>query len=225
MRMYESPIKALAPPDRLRDVPAHWARGKKIEWLLDYAWKWRNSFARQPAYSDICPDDLYSVMAIAVTQAVDDYDVARNTKLTTYAIRRAKYAALEAYRLYSHSTRSMRESGQFVQWLSMDTALSSGSTLGTLIAETRPHPSSDTFSDVLGILELDLMRAYISRLNEREQSVVHGILSEISFKDLAKTLHVSESSVYQIMNKSISKLRGMASLDAIKERQRELKVS
>ena len=203
------------------DVPTRWSREKKIAWLLAYAWKCRNRFAPPPSYSDISSDDLYGVIAIAVTQAVDEYNPSRNTKLTTYAIRRARYAALEAYRLYSHSTRSMRDKGKFVQWLSMNTPYGTGSTLGAMLDDTCPDPDADTFSAVAHHLDVAQLHQYISRLNEREQFVVRGILADISFIEIAKTLQLSESSIYQLMSKSVNKLKGMASMDLLKERQWE----
>ena len=203
--------------ERIKDIPASWPRDKKIAWLLEYAWKWRARYAPIPSYTYISSEDLYSAIAIAVTQAVDGFDAARNTKLATYAVRLAKYAAFEAYRAYSHTTRSMREKGQNVQLLSMEMPLASGETLGSVISSTHSHPDSDTFANVAQRLEIVQLNAYIERLSERERFVVRGIISEMSFKDIAALMGVCESSAYQIMNRSVSKLRGMAGLDALRD--------
>jgi RNA polymerase sigma factor (sigma-70 family) len=197
----------------IHDIPDDWSREQKIEQLLSIAEvlasRWRH-LDRGLVTMDV--DDIFQTTAIAIIKAVDDYDPAFETKLTTWALAQAKLAVRDAVRRNAHATRTMQERGQHVRWVSFNQVTQDGTgdpvSLEDLISETVYASGTDIIETLHRDWERQQLRDYLSRLTARERLVMEAYLQERSVSSIAEEIGVCDSRVYQIIESAISKMRG-----------------
>lgn len=148
-------------------------------------------------------DDIVSIGTIGLIKAISSFKPDKNIKLATYASRCIENEILMYLR---RTTRQKRE-------VSFDEPLNTdydGNEL--LLADVMGTDADVVYSDVEGGVERDLLRSALSKLSSREQIIMamrFGLNGneEMTQKDVADSLGISQSYISRLEKKIIKKLK------------------
>jgi RNA polymerase sigma factor for flagellar operon FliA len=183
----------------------------------------------------VSPDDLWSVGALAVLEAVRRFDAAQGTKLESYVAYRVRGAMLDELRRLDRLPRRLRGRIASVERARRTLAqelgreptreeiaraagveahevdrVTSASVAPTSIDDAPPVESADTDLETLmvGRERAAALRAALSTLNARHQMVLAmRYREELPVKEIAAVLGVSVPRVCQLHNDAVQKLR------------------
>ena len=148
-------------------------------------------------------DDLVSVGTIGLIKAIDSFRADKNIKLATYASRCIENEILMYLRRLSRSKQEV----SFDEPLNTDWE---GNEL--LLSDVMGTDADTVYSDVEGGVERELLKKSLSRLSQREQRIMRMRFGldggeEMTQKDVADTLGISQSYISRLEKKIIQKLK------------------
>ena len=148
-------------------------------------------------------DDLVSVGTIGLIKAIDSFRSDKNIKLATYASRCIENEILMYLRRLSRSKQEV----SFDEPLNTDWE---GNEL--LLSDVMGTDADAVYSDVEGGVERELMKKSLERLSLREQKIMRMRFGldggdEMTQKDVADKLGISQSYISRLEKKIIAKLK------------------
>ncbi len=148
-------------------------------------------------------DDLVSVGTIGLIKAIDSFRADKNIKLATYASRCIENEILMYLRRLSRSKQEV----SFDEPLNTDWE---GNEL--LLSDVMGTDADAVYSDVEGGVERELLKKSLSRLSLREQKIMRMRFGldggdEMTQKDVADKLGISQSYISRLEKKIIAKLK------------------
>ncbi len=148
-------------------------------------------------------DDLVSVGTIGLIKAIDSFRADKNIKLATYASRCIENEIL----MYLRRLARVRQEISFDEPLNTDWE---GNEL--LLSDVMGTDADTVYSDVEGGVERELLKKSLSRLSPREQRIMRMRFGldggeEMTQKDVADKLGISQSYISRLEKKIISKLK------------------
>lgn len=148
-------------------------------------------------------DDLVSVGTIGLIKAIDSFRPDKNIKLATYASRCIENEIL----MYLRRLTRIRQEISFDEPLNTDWE---GNEL--LLSDVMGTDADAVYSDIEGGVERELLKNSLSRLSAREQKIMRmrfGLdgREEMTQKDVADALGISQSYISRLEKKIIAKLR------------------
>ena len=148
-------------------------------------------------------DDLVSVGTIGLIKAIDSFRADKNIKLATYASRCIENEILMYLRRLSRSKQEV----SFDEPLNTDWE---GNEL--LLSDVMGTDADSVYSDVEGGVERELLKKSLSRLSMREQKIMRMRFGldggeEMTQKDVADKLGISQSYISRLEKKIIAKLK------------------
>ena len=148
-------------------------------------------------------DDLVSVGTIGLIKAIDSFRSDKNIKLATYASRCIENEILMYLRRLSRSKQEV----SFDEPLNTDWE---GNEL--LLSDVMGTDADAVYSDVEGGVERELLKKSLERLSLREQKIMRMRFGldggdEMTQKDVADKLGISQSYISRLEKKIIAKLK------------------
>ncbi|MDE7380452.1 MAG: RNA polymerase sporulation sigma factor SigE [Clostridia bacterium] len=148
-------------------------------------------------------DDLVSVGTIGLIKAIDSFRADKNIKLATYASRCIENEILMYLRRLSRAKQEV----SFDEPLNTDWE---GNEL--LLSDVMGTDADAVYSDVEGGVERELLKKSLSRLSMREQKIMRMRFGldggeEMTQKDVADRLGISQSYISRLEKKIIAKLK------------------
>ena len=148
-------------------------------------------------------DDLVSVGTIGLIKAIDSFRPDKNIKLATYASRCIENEIL----MYLRRLSRIRQEISFDEPLKTDWE---GNEL--LLSDVMGTDADAVYSDIEGGVERELLKNSLSRLSAREQKIMRmrfGLdgREEMTQKDVADALGISQSYISRLEKKIIAKLK------------------
>ena len=148
-------------------------------------------------------DDLVSVGTIGLIKAIDSFRSDKNIKLATYASRCIENEILMYLRRLSRSKQEV----SFDEPLNTDWE---GNEL--LLSDVMGTEADAVYSDVEGGVERELLKKSLERLSLREQKIMRMRFGldggdEMTQKDVADKLGISQSYISRLEKKIIAKLK------------------
>ena len=148
-------------------------------------------------------DDLVSVGTIGLINAIDSFRPDKNIKLATYASRCIENEIL----MYLRRLSRIRQEISFDEPLNTDWE---GNEL--LLSDVMGTDADAVYSDIEGGVERELLKNSLSRLSAREQKIMRmrfGLdgREEMTQKDVADALGISQSYISRLEKKIIAKLK------------------
>lgn len=148
-------------------------------------------------------DDIVSVGTIGLIKAIDSFRADKNIKLATYASRCIENEILMYLRRLSRSKQEV----SFDEPLNTDWE---GNEL--LLSDVMGTDADTVYSDVEGGVERELLKKSLSRLSLREQKIMRMRFGldggeEMTQKDVADKLGISQSYISRLEKKIIAKLK------------------
>lgn len=148
-------------------------------------------------------DDLVSVGTIGLIKAIDSFRADKNIKLATYASRCIENEIL----MYLRRLSRVKQEVSFEEPLNTDWE---GNEL--LLSDVMGTDADAVYSDVEGGVERELLKASLSRLSSREQKIMRMRFGldggeEMTQKDVADKLGISQSYISRLEKKIIAKLK------------------
>ncbi len=148
-------------------------------------------------------DDLVSVGTIGLIKAIDSFRSDKNIKLATYASRCIENEILMYLRRLSRSKQEV----SFDEPLNIDWE---GNEL--LLSDVMGTDADAVYSDVEGGVERELLKKSLERLSLREQKIMRMRFGldggdEMTQKDVADKLGISQSYISRLEKKIIAKLK------------------
>ena len=148
-------------------------------------------------------DDLVSVGTIGLIKAINSFKSEKNIKLATYASRCIENEIL----MYLRRMSRLKQEVSFDEPLNTDWE---GKEL--LLSDVMGTDADSVYSDIEGGVERELLRASLSKLSAREQKIMRMRFAldggdEMTQKDVADKLGISQSYISRLEKKIISKLK------------------
>ena len=148
-------------------------------------------------------DDLVSVGTIGLIKAIDSFRPDKNIKLATYASRCIENEIL----MYLRRLSRIRQEISFDEPLNTDWE---GNEL--LLSDVMGTDADAVYSDIEGGVERELLKNSLSRLSAREQKIMRMRFGldggeEMTQKDVADALGISQSYISRLEKKIIAKLK------------------
>ncbi|MDE7182720.1 MAG: RNA polymerase sporulation sigma factor SigE [Clostridia bacterium] len=148
-------------------------------------------------------DDLVSVGTIGLIKAINSFKSEKNIKLATYASRCIENEIL----MYLRRMSRLKQEISFDEPLNTDWE---GNEL--LLSDVMGTDADSVYSDIEGGVERELLRASLSKLSAREQKIMRMRFAldggdEMTQKDVADKLGISQSYISRLEKKIISKLK------------------
>lgn len=148
-------------------------------------------------------DDLVSVGTIGLIKAIDSFKTDKNIKLATYASRCIENEILMYLRRLARSKQEV----SFDEPLNTDWE---GNEL--LLSDVMGTDADAVYSDVEGGVERELLKKSLERLSTREQKIMRMRFGldggeEMTQKDVADKLGISQSYISRLEKKIIAKLK------------------
>ena len=148
-------------------------------------------------------DDLVSVGTIGLIKAIDSFRQDKNIKLATYASRCIENEIL----MYLRRMSRIKQEVSFEEPLNTDWE---GNEL--LLSDVMGTDADAVYSDVESGVERELLKASLSRLSSREQKIMRMRFGldggeEMTQKDVADKLGISQSYISRLEKKIIAKLK------------------
>ena len=149
------------------------------------------------------PDDLISIGTIGLIKAVNSFKVDKNIKLATYASRCIENEIL----MYLRRTARLRTEISFDEPLNTDF---DGNEL--LLSDVLGTSADSVYGELEGKAERELLKAALERLTDRERKIMYlrfGLSGgdEMTQKDVADLLGISQSYISRLEKKIIGRLR------------------
>ncbi|MGN0804210.1 MAG: RNA polymerase sporulation sigma factor SigE [Candidatus Coproplasma sp.] len=153
--------------------------------------------------SGIDGDDLVSVGTIGLIKAIDSFRSDKNIKLATYASRCIENEIL----MYLRRTSRAKQEVSFDEPLNTDWE---GNEL--LLSDVMGTDADTVYSRVEGGVERELLKKSLTRLSPREQIIMRMRFGldggeEMTQKDVADSLGISQSYISRLEKKIIAKLK------------------
>ena len=153
--------------------------------------------------SGVDGDDLVSVGTIGLIKAINSFKSDKNIKLATYASRCIENEIL----MYLRRMSRLKQEVSFDEPLNTDWE---GNEL--LLSDVMGTDADSVFSDIEGGVERELLKASLSRLSAREQKIMRMRFGldggeEMTQKDVADSLGISQSYISRLEKKIINKLK------------------
>ncbi|MGN0814375.1 MAG: RNA polymerase sporulation sigma factor SigE [Candidatus Coproplasma sp.] len=153
--------------------------------------------------SGVDGDDLVSVGTIGLIKAINSFKSDKNIKLATYASRCIENEIL----MYLRRMSRLKQEVSFDEPLNTDWE---GNEL--LLSDVMGTDADCVFSDIEGGVERELLKASLSRLSAREQKIMRMRFGldggeEMTQKDVADSLGISQSYISRLEKKIINKLK------------------
>ena len=153
--------------------------------------------------SGVDGDDLVSVGTIGLIKAINSFKSDKNIKLATYASRCIENEIL----MYLRRMSRLKQEVSFDEPLNTDWE---GNEL--LLSDVMGTDADTVYSDVEGGVERELLQASLSKLSPREQRIMRMRFAldggeEMTQKDVADKLGISQSYISRLEKKIISKLK------------------
>ena len=153
--------------------------------------------------SGVDGDDLVSVGTIGLIKAINSFRSDKNIKLATYASRCIENEIL----MYLRRMSRIKQEVSFDEPLNTDWE---GNEL--LLSDVMGTDADAVYSDIEGGVERDLLKASLKKLPQREQRIMNmrfGIDGgeEMTQKDVADALGISQSYISRLEKKIIGKLK------------------
>lgn len=148
-------------------------------------------------------DDLVSVGTIGLIKAIDSFRRDKNIKLATYASRCIENEIL----MYLRRLSKVKQEVSFDEPLNTDWE---GNEL--LLSDIMGTDADAVYSDIEGGVEKELLKNSLSRLAPREQQIMRMRFGldggeELTQKDVADALGISQSYISRLEKKIIAKLK------------------
>ena len=148
-------------------------------------------------------DDLVSVGTIGLIKAINSFKSEKNIKLATYASRCIENEIL----MYLRRMSRLKQEVSFDEPLNTDWE---GNEL--VLSDVMGTDADSVYSDIEGGVERELLRASLSKLSQREQKIMRMRFAldggdEMTQKDVADKLGISQSYISRLEKKIISKLK------------------
>lgn len=148
-------------------------------------------------------DDLVSVGTIGLIKAIDSFRADKNIKLATYASRCIENEIL----MYLRRLARAKQEVSFDEPLNTDWE---GNEL--LLSDVMGTDADSVYSDVEGGVERELLKRSLARLSPREQKIMRMRFGldggeEMTQKDVADSLGISQSYISRLEKKIIAKLK------------------
>lgn len=159
--------------------------------------------ARKFENTGIGIEDLVSIGAIGLIKAVNTFDVSKNIKLATYASRCIENEIL----MYLRRNSRKKYEVSFDEPLNVDW---DGNEL--LLSDILGTEPDIVYAEIEGSVERDLMREFISKLDDRERKIMQlrfGLQGgkEQTQKQVADFLGISQSYISRLEKRIIKQLR------------------
>jgi RNA polymerase sporulation-specific sigma factor len=153
--------------------------------------------------SGVDGDDLVSVGTIGLIKAVSSFRSEKNIKLATYASRCIENEIL----MYLRRTARLKQEISFDEPLNTD-----GEGNELLLSDVMGTDADVVYSDIEGGVERELLRSALANLSPREQQIMtmrFGLNGEdeLTQKDVADRLGISQSYISRLEKKIIRKLK------------------
>ena len=153
--------------------------------------------------SGVDGDDLVSVGTIGLIKAINSFRSEKNIKLATYASRCIENEIL----MYLRRMARVRQEVSFDEPLNTDWE---GNEL--LLSDVMGTDADVVYSDIEGGVERELLKDSLSKLPQREQKIMCmrfglGGGEEMTQKDVADALGISQSYISRLEKKIIGKLK------------------
>ena len=153
--------------------------------------------------SGVDGDDLVSVGTIGLIKAINSFRSDKNIKLATYASRCIENEIL----MYLRRMSRIKQEVSFDEPLNTDWE---GNEL--LLSDVMGTDADAVYSDIEGGVERELLKNSLSRLSAREQKIMRmrfGLdgREEMTQKDVADALGISQSYISRLEKKIIAKLK------------------
>ena len=153
--------------------------------------------------SGVDGDDLVSVGTIGLIKAINSFKSEKNIKLATYASRCIENEIL----MYLRRMSRLKQEVSFDEPLNTDWE---GNEL--LLSDVMGTDADSVYSDIEGGVERELLKASLSKLSQREQKIMRMRFAldggeEMTQKDVADKLGISQSYISRLEKKIISKLK------------------
>ena len=153
--------------------------------------------------SGVDGDDLVSVGTIGLIKAINSFKSEKNIKLATYASRCIENEIL----MYLRRMSRLKQEVSFDEPLNTDWE---GNEL--LLSDVMGTDADSVYSDIEGGVERELLQASLSKLSPREQRIMRMRFAldggeEMTQKDVADKLGISQSYISRLEKKIISKLK------------------
>ncbi len=153
--------------------------------------------------SGVDGDDLVSVGTIGLIKAINSFKTDKGIKLATYASRCIENEIL----MYLRRVSRLKREVSFDEPLNCDFE---GNEL--LLSDVMGTDADVVFSDVEGGVERELLKAALEKLPQREQTIMRMRFGldggeEMTQKDVADSLGISQSYISRLEKKIIGKLK------------------
>ncbi len=153
--------------------------------------------------SGVDGDDLVSVGTIGLIKAINSFKSNKGIKLATYASRCIENEIL----MYLRRVSKLKQEISFDEPLNCDWE---GNEL--LLSDVMGTDADVVYSDVEGGVERELLKSALEKLPQREQKIMHmrfglGGGEEMTQKDVADCLGISQSYISRLEKKIINKLK------------------
>jgi RNA polymerase sporulation-specific sigma factor len=153
--------------------------------------------------SGVDGDDLVSVGTIGLIKAINSFRSDKNIKLATYASRCIENEIL----MYLRRMSRLKQEVSFDEPLNTDWE---GNEL--LLSDVMGTDADDVYSDIEGGVERELLNASLAKLSRREQVIMRMRFGldggdEMTQKDVADSLGISQSYISRLEKKIIGKLK------------------
>jgi RNA polymerase sporulation-specific sigma factor len=148
-------------------------------------------------------DDLVSVGTIGLIKAINSFKSDKNIKLATYASRCIENEIL----MYLRRMSRLKQEVSFDEPLNTDWE---GNEL--LLSDVMGTDADDVYSGIEGSVERELLNASLKKLSLREQKIMRMRFGldggeEMTQKDVADSLGISQSYISRLEKKIIGKLK------------------
>lgn len=148
-------------------------------------------------------DDLVSVGTIGLIKAINSFKSDKNIKLATYASRCIENEIL----MYLRRMSRLKQEVSFDEPLNTDLE---GNEL--LLSDVMGTDADSVYSDIEGGVERELLKMSLSKLSPREQKIMRMRFGldggeEMTQKDVADVLGISQSYISRLEKKIIGKLK------------------
>jgi len=191
------------------EIPNEWTRERKISKLLSIAEALSKKFVANRSQNMLEQEDIYAIAATAIVKAVDLYDPNCGTKLTTYAMGKAKNAIKEEIRKNNHARRTMVERGESVSWISFNQTLMHEDQCMTLEdkLDKSIYYSTNIEDDIIKQNQVEIIQNLIEKLPKLERDVMFLYLQEMPMVKIAKELDIKDRNIYQIVKSAIKHMK------------------
>jgi RNA polymerase sporulation-specific sigma factor len=148
-------------------------------------------------------DDLVSVGTIGLIKAINSFKADKNIKLATYASRCIENEIL----MYLRRISRIKQEVSFDEPINFD-----GEGNELLLSDVMGTDADVVYGDIEGGVERELLKVALNKLNSREQKIMRlrfGLDggNELTQKDVAEKLGISQSYISRLEKKIIDKLK------------------